>query len=881
MFLDASLGALNNPINRRVRFRAVSNTDESPAAAGEGFNKGASNAVRAVFSFKEPLPGETYGIRLSDGHRDPDYDDIISLYVSRVNGVLSINFHRSEEGDIFHFLGWEALNVPEGAKSIVLMLTHEVPNSGVLNAYFGFEDAAGKLIDQMHKLPWTSPIFRGESKSRFEVLGHTFARSIEGHYYNTIFNRDPDAGGRDFWRGEALRLTRAGVDVAEAYMAMGNAFFASREFRESLLPNDAFVERLYRTFFDREADAGGRDFWVSRLIAGTPREMVMLGFMFSQEFSQFMQTNAGSFESRPELYTVVDFYRGLLSRLPDDAGLRYWIAEFQSAQCAVSENVKGEVYDRAIRIADLFFGSDEYVLRNRDNLGFVVDLYNAFMRRSASAEEISFWTARLMSGEMSRYELRRAFIDSSEFSARVADIVSAGCIQALAPDKPPHFEVVAKQANIWEFVTDERVPAYERRGHWYPGSVVFFFPQAPTVGDFWADGRPDILVPLNKGFGSGIDTRVRPLLFKNEGAGFREASKELIGGMRSIAGLRRVESFSDELSGISGYFGVAPDSGDNRAADALMILAGGVPSNNTGALSPLPLSGVTGRPHAVNANSLAAGDIDGNGLSDFIVGDWQGDGPYRLMQTSPGQWVVEHDAFLRTLAFEQPLVRSSGEKFNLLLDLHLTDINGDGHVDLIAGWGHGSTHSYAYLNDGKGIYSHDRRIRLPQAVYGVDNSLHLRTFSHDFDNDGWLDLLIIHSRFEPFYAGYALQWMRNEGNGRLADKGSYAFHPLPERDRTYGEHSGDNFYLIDVDGDGFTDIVGSDSDGVRLWLNIGGEFFAEMEVSIPDEMRGGVFMFVPMESGSIGGIVFRQSWTDAEGTRNRIWFDEIELKRLN
>lgn len=62
LFLDASLGALNNPINRRVRFRAVSNTDESPAAAGEGFNKGASNAVRAVFSFKEPLPGETYGI---------------------------------------------------------------------------------------------------------------------------------------------------------------------------------------------------------------------------------------------------------------------------------------------------------------------------------------------------------------------------------------------------------------------------------------------------------------------------------------------------------------------------------------------------------------------------------------------------------------------------------------------------------------------------------------------------------------------------------------------------------------------------------------------------------------------------------------------------
>ncbi len=64
-----------------------------------------------------------------------------------------------------------------------------------------------------------------------------------------------------------------------------------------------------------------------------PREVVLVSFMFSTEFQSFTQAIFGNVQARKEVDTVVDFYRGLLSRLPDDGGLASWVGQFRSAQC--------------------------------------------------------------------------------------------------------------------------------------------------------------------------------------------------------------------------------------------------------------------------------------------------------------------------------------------------------------------------------------------------------------------------------------------------------------------------------------------------------------------------------------------------------------------
>ena len=52
----------------------------------------------------------------------------------------------------------------------------------------------------------------------------------------------------------------------------------------------------------------------------TPREVLLAAFMFSMEFRNFSHRLFGSTPVRAEIDAVMDFYRGLLARLPKPVG---------------------------------------------------------------------------------------------------------------------------------------------------------------------------------------------------------------------------------------------------------------------------------------------------------------------------------------------------------------------------------------------------------------------------------------------------------------------------------------------------------------------------------------------------------------------------------
>ncbi|GIS03667.1 MAG: hypothetical protein CM15mP106_1140 [Candidatus Neomarinimicrobiota bacterium] len=81
----------------------------------------------------------------------------------------------------------------------------------------------------------------------------------------------------------------------------------------------------------------------------------------------------------------------------------------------------------------------------------------------------------------------------------------------------------------------------------------------------------------------------------------------------------------------------------------------------------------------------------------------------------------------------------------------------DGKDDIVAGWGHGPAKSRLFFNSDNGFTS-ENSVTLPTAVYGDANSLHLYTWSEDFDGDGDQDLIINQSRYEPYYGGNYLQF---------------------------------------------------------------------------------------------------------------------------
>jgi hypothetical protein len=242
------------------------------------------------------------------------------------------------------------------------------------------------------------------------------------HYYQAILRRNPDPSGQAYWEGEAARIVSLGASVNEAFYAMGIAFFSSPEYAAFNRDNTGFVSDLYNTFFNRAPDASGLSYWTGQLAAGLPRDALLLTFLFSNEFASYMQSTIGTSTARAEVNLVMDFYRGVLGRLPDSSGFTYWSQALRAAQCQGT----GAVYAQVTNISFQFLNSAEYAGRARNNAAYVTDLYNAFMRRGPDLAGLQSWVGALNAGA-SRESARQNFQASAEFAARVNAVITQGC----------------------------------------------------------------------------------------------------------------------------------------------------------------------------------------------------------------------------------------------------------------------------------------------------------------------------------------------------------------------------------------------------------------------------------------------------------------------
>jgi hypothetical protein len=243
-------------------------------------------------------------------------------------------------------------------------------------------------------------------------------------YYNDILGRAPEPGGAEGWTAEIERIVSLGIDIKEGVIAVGKSFFNSAEYLARGRTDAEYVGDLYQAFLNRVPDQTEVDFWVGYITGGATRNIVLNFFVFSPEFNAYMTGIFGVSTARPENNLVNDFYRGILSRTPDTAGFNYWLGLMRAAQCVGSAQ---QIQDLSYQIASLFVGSAEYVAKGRTNAGYVEDLYDAIMRRSAAPSEVNYWVGVLDGATMTRDQVLQFFTNSVEFQTRVTAVINAGC----------------------------------------------------------------------------------------------------------------------------------------------------------------------------------------------------------------------------------------------------------------------------------------------------------------------------------------------------------------------------------------------------------------------------------------------------------------------
>jgi len=223
--------------------------------------------------------------------------------------------------------------------------------------------------------------------------------------YTKALGRGADPAGKAFWVGQLKNKKATAADMAAN-------FLLSKEMENLKLSDSEFLNRMYRTFMDREADSGGKAFWQAKLNNGMSRKYVFAGFVNTKEFRDICATygivpgSYASTEARDKNENVTAFinrlYRTCMGRVGDAAGLNYWAARLQS----------GAVTGTAA--AQSFIFSKEFTSKNLSDSAYLDIMYEAIFGRSSDADGKAYWQGLLDKG-CSRKLLFANFASSKEF----------------------------------------------------------------------------------------------------------------------------------------------------------------------------------------------------------------------------------------------------------------------------------------------------------------------------------------------------------------------------------------------------------------------------------------------------------------------------------
>lgn len=203
-----------------------------------------------------------YGFAFSEEFKNHNYCN--SCYVKQLyKAFLGREY---DEGGLEHWVG----KLNEGTPR------EEILNGFLLSAEFGgICEEYGIDRGTGISIPRYGTVARGTCAGCGEIDNVT---QFITRLYGVCFNREPDVDGLNH---NCELLWNHTITATQ----MAHGFIFSQEFQNLGLDDSAFVDSLYRSMMDREADEDGKNYWMDKLANGTSREEVFLGFAKSVEFN--------------------------------------------------------------------------------------------------------------------------------------------------------------------------------------------------------------------------------------------------------------------------------------------------------------------------------------------------------------------------------------------------------------------------------------------------------------------------------------------------------------------------------------------------------------------------------------------------------------------
>lgn len=134
-----------------------------------------------------------------------------------------------------------------------------------------------------------------------------------------------------------------------------------------------------------------------------------------------------STDHRESVDPVTRLYRAFYLRIPDKAGLEFWIARRRTGAW------------KLVRIADHFAGSSEFARRygSLSNRGFVELIYRNVLERPSDSAGLSYWTRQLDQRRRTRGAVMANFSESNEYQRKQAAEVHVSVLSIMLLGRSP------------------------------------------------------------------------------------------------------------------------------------------------------------------------------------------------------------------------------------------------------------------------------------------------------------------------------------------------------------------------------------------------------------------------------------------------------------